>query len=115
MCCQTNESFNGMIWERVPKTHYVSLTHLEFGVYDAVANLNMGMKSSVQIYEKLQMIPGAFTLRGCKSLNARRLWFAQYKAKQQNKVRRQLSRGKKLEKNDSLIESGPILYEPGGF
>ena len=53
-----------LIWERVPKTHYVSLTHLEFGVYDAVANLNIGMKASILIYEKLGMIPGVFTLKG---------------------------------------------------
>ena len=36
-----NESFNGMVWERVPKTRFSSLVHLEFGVYEAVANLNI--------------------------------------------------------------------------
>lgn len=33
-----NESFNGMIWECIPKTRFVSLRNLKFGVYGAVAN-----------------------------------------------------------------------------
>ena len=53
-----NESFNGKIWDRIPKTNYVSLKQLEFGVYDAVANFNIGRKASVLIFEKLNMIPG---------------------------------------------------------
>ena len=39
-----NESFNGLIWERIPKTTSVTLLNLDFGVYDAVANFNIGMK-----------------------------------------------------------------------
>ena len=49
-----NESYNGKIWDRIPKTKYVSLTVLKFGVYDAVANFNIGMKSSILIYEKIE-------------------------------------------------------------
>ena len=30
-----NESFNLMIWDRIPKTNYVALTQLELGVFDA--------------------------------------------------------------------------------
>ena len=37
-----NESFNSMIWDRIPKTRYVSLTQLELEVYDAVAHFNIG-------------------------------------------------------------------------
>ena len=29
-----NESFNGTIWERIPKNTFVTLPNLEFGVYD---------------------------------------------------------------------------------
>ena len=47
-----NESFNSMIWDRIPKMRYVSLTQLELGVYDAVANFNIGKKASVLISEK---------------------------------------------------------------
>ena len=53
------------------------------------------------------MIPGVFTLKGCKGLNARRLRFAKYKAEKSNKVRRQVLRAKKLNNDDKLKESGP--------
>ena len=110
-----NESFNAMIWDRIPKTHYVSLTQLQFGVYDAVAYLNICMKASILISEKLGMIPGVFTLQGCKGLNARRLRFAKYKVDKRNKLRRQVLQAKKLKKNDKLKESGPALYKSGAF
>ena len=37
-----NESFNSMIWERVPKITYVGKDILDFAVYDAAANFNDG-------------------------------------------------------------------------
>ena len=61
------------------------------------------------------MIPGVFTLKGCKGLNARRLRFAEYKAEKHNKLKRQVLRAKKLTKNDRLKESGPTLYKAGAF
>ena len=60
-----NESFNGTIWERIPKTTFVALSNLEFGVYDAVPNFNIGMKASVSIYEKINFVQGVHMLRGC--------------------------------------------------
>ena len=48
-----NESFNAMIWDRVPKSRYVSFSQLELGVYDAVANFNIERKASMLIFEKL--------------------------------------------------------------
>ena len=110
-----NESFNGTIWDRIPKTNYVSLENLSFGVYDAVANFNIGMKSSVLIYEKLNMVPGVYTLRGCKRINVKRLRYAEYKENIKNKARRQILRAKKMKKNDHLVESEEKLYEAGGF
>ena len=47
-CLQGN--FNALIWERLPKRTYVSLTNLRLGTYDAVAHFNMGKKSSILIY-----------------------------------------------------------------
>ena len=34
-----------MIWDRLPKSRYMSFTPLQFGVYDAVANFNIGRKA----------------------------------------------------------------------
>ena len=49
-----NESFNGTIWERIPKNTFVTLPNLEFDLYDGVAHCNIRMKASVLIYEKLK-------------------------------------------------------------
>ena len=104
-----------MIWERVPKCNYVSLPNLEFGVYDAVANFNVGMKASILIYEKLDMIPGRYSLRGCKQINMKRIKFSEYQIDKKNKVRRQFLRAKKLKKSDKILENEDKLYEAGGF
>ena len=62
-----NKSVNSMIWDQIPKTRYVSLTQLKLGVYDAVANFNIGKKVSVLNYEKMNLIQGKFTLQSCES------------------------------------------------
>ena len=33
-----NESFNAMIWDRVPQSRYCGFAKMELGVYDAVAH-----------------------------------------------------------------------------
>ena len=60
----TNKSFNGTIWERIPKNTVVTLPNLEFGVYDAVAYYSVRMKASLLIYEKLNFVPGVYMLKG---------------------------------------------------
>ena len=57
-----NESFNTMIWNRIPQDTFVSLPSLQFGVYNAVSNFNIGMKASVLTCEKLGFHPGFYTL-----------------------------------------------------
>ena len=54
-----------MVWDRLPKSRYVSFIPLQFEVYDAVANFNIGRKASVLIFEKIGMIPRIYTLTGC--------------------------------------------------
>ena len=47
-----NESFNRntmISWERIPKTSYVSLSQLQLGVFDVVANFNVGRGTSILI------------------------------------------------------------------
>jgi hypothetical protein len=111
----TNESFNGTIWERLPKTKFVSFSQLEFGVYDAVANFNIGRKASILVYESLDIIPGAYTLKGCKNLNYKRLSRSKYRNIAKNKLRRKIICGKKHNKNDKEKEKEGKLYEAGGF
>ena len=69
----THESFNGTIWERIPKNIFVTLPNLEFGVYDGVAHCNIKMKASVLIYEKINFVPVVYMLKGFKNHNLKRV------------------------------------------
>ena len=55
---------------RLPKTDFVSLTQLKFGI-----NFNIGRKSSYIIYEKLNIITGRYITKGCDNQN--RLFMAE--------------------------------------
>ena len=110
-----NESFNAMIWDRLPKSRYVSFSQLELGVYDAVANFNIGRKASILTYEKLNMIPGKYSLKGCQSINAKRLFASTYKNRDITKKRRKVRRGKAKGKDDKNEDKEGISYEAGAF
>ena len=109
-----NESFNSMIWDHIPKTRYVSLTQLELGVYDAVANFNIGKKASVLTYEIMDLIPGTFTLQGCDTINRKRLFASKYKEMDSTKKRRKIRRGKAKQKDDKNESKGQT-YKAGAF
>ena len=57
-----NESLNGTIWSRVPQEVFVGRDILEFGLYDAISQFNMGSEAVLLLYEALQIACG-FSLR----------------------------------------------------
>ena len=67
------------------------------------------------IYEKLNMIPGRHTLKGCANINKRHLDQARYKNKNTVKVRRKILRASKKSKEDTDVEKEGTTYEAGGF
>lgn len=106
-----NESFNGTVWERLPKSKFNSIVQLKFGVYEVVANFNIGRKASVLIFERMKMRSGQFILKGCRSQNKRRL----FHANEVNKKRRKIIRGEKKKKAyDDKVDKG-TLYKAGAF
>ncbi|GFW05502.1 uncharacterized protein TNCV_436831 [Trichonephila clavipes] len=48
----SNESLNGVIWQRVPKEVFVCLKILKSGALDAVIQFNDGYKGCVEIFKK---------------------------------------------------------------
>jgi hypothetical protein len=110
-----NESFNALIWERLPKSRYVSLTQLKFGSYDAVGHFNIGMKSSIMIYEKMQMVPGRYTTKQCANLNQKRLSCSTYKSSEPVRKRRKILRGAVKSRMDINEHVEGNVYEAGGF
>ena len=80
MTQNVNESFNGMIWERIPKFHYVGFQILEFGVCGAIAIFNYGRKTYLDILTELNKEPGVYTTKLCGELNRRRKSLSLYKS-----------------------------------
>lgn len=110
-----NESFNSLIWERLPKATYVSLTNMKLGSYDAVAHFNMGKKSSILVFEKLGMVPGRYMVKNCNTLNRKRLFKSNYKSNEQVRLRRKKLRGKKKSASDKLGDKEGCMYASGAF
>jgi len=110
-----NESFNGCVWRRLPKTQYVGLVQFQLGVYDAVANFNIGEQATLDIYKALGMEPGFFTRKGCSMTNRCRLKVASYKSLKSTKKQRKIIRGLKKRKGDKEKDQEGSTYAPGSF
>ena len=72
---------NGMIWERVPKTRYIALEKLEFGVYDAIVNFTCARKATLDILSQLKLNARLYTENSYKKLNQQRIAIAAYKGR----------------------------------
>ena len=110
-----NESFNGMIWDRVPKSTHVGLDILSVGVYDAVAHFNYGKKAAIDIIELLKIDPGVHMTNSCRTVNTRRKLSSIYRMSEKLKKRRKILRHSKKKTQDKNIDIEGPTYEPGGF
>ena len=68
----SNESFNGMVWNRVPKSYHVGLNILSVGVYDAIAHFNYGEKATLDVLDYINVEPSIFTKTMCNAINKER-------------------------------------------
>ena len=75
----SNESFNGTIWNWIPKATHVGLITLCSGVYDAVSHFNYGQKAALDIVRLLDIDPGIYMTKSCGSINKRRKHQSIYK------------------------------------
>ena len=111
---KTHESFNGMIWNRIPKTH-VGLNNLSLGFYDANAHFNHGTKATLDVFELLNVDAGSYTTQLCDTLNKVHKRSSAYKTCEQCKKRRKVIRHLKKKKQDKNVENEDTSYEAGGF
>ena len=110
-----NESLNGMIWCRLPKGVFVGSDLLKLGIYDAVSHFNVGAKAVINVLNKLGIKPGSYTEDACKDTDKLRVSKANYKAKEINKKRRKVIRGRKKKKEDTNEEKEGETYASGSF
>lgn len=111
-----NESFNGIIWQRIPKEVFVSLQTVKLGAYDAVIQFNDGFKGCLKILEGLSIRnPGAFTVKGYKKLDASRICDSKRHGTPIIKRRRKILRAIRKNKTTALKSADGEVYKPGGF
>ncbi|GFW94691.1 uncharacterized protein TNCV_4247311 [Trichonephila clavipes] len=72
-----NESFNKCFWERIPKTVFVGIETLKFGVMDAVICFNDGYVSRIKVFEALGIKPGYNTERALLIIDNKRIFEAE--------------------------------------
>lgn len=65
-----NESFNSLIWLRVPKTVYRSIDSVRLGLFDAVICSNEGYSGRLEVLEMLGIEISHKTRKGCEKLDA---------------------------------------------
>ena len=90
-----NESYNGMIWHRIPKTILISSTTFDIGVYDAAAHFNPGNMATLEIFDEIGIERGSFTILGCHDDNQKRIENSQRKSSDIYRGRRSELRGSK--------------------
>ena len=110
-----NESFNRVIWDRVPKSHYIGRDIFEAGVYDAVAHFNEGSIATCLVLEKLGLQRGFFTEKICKELDSSRIYVAEYQEKEITKMSRKKLRSKRKSRHEKDIDKEGESYGAGDF
>ena len=110
-----NESFNAMIWNRLPKGTYVGFHQFQLGVYDAITHFNQGSLAVIETLKKMNLEPGRYTHVGCKKTNAARIANAQKHSTVKVKQRRRKLRGRRKKKEDCHKEKEGETYGYGCF
>lgn len=67
-----NESFNNVIWSRLPKNTFVNSETIKIGVLDAVLSYNDGLLAKVRVLEYLCGKAGPNCVIGLQKLDAKR-------------------------------------------
>ena len=83
-----NESFDGMICNRVPRVTHVGLHVLSVGVYDAIAYCNKSEGTVFDILELIKISQGYYVTKYSRSVNMRRKSSSIYTMSELRKVLR---------------------------
>lgn len=99
-----NESFNNIIWTRVPKNVFVGIKTLKWGVNDAVLTFNDGNMGRIRVLMYLNIVPGIHTVKGLQLLDKLRIAKGQRAAEFSTKEARSNRRKRLLEKEEDKEE-----------
>jgi hypothetical protein len=106
-----NESFNNVVWSRLPTRVFVGLETLKVGVWDAVITYNTGYLGRVKVLQELFSDAGANCVLGFKVLDEVRRRKADKSSEEMEKKARRANRNlkRKLEEEEEEEQ----VYGPG--
>ena len=107
-----NESFNSVIWSKIPKIVFVSIDTLSVRVHDSVLTFNEGCAGRVKVLKCLGIKPGVNMLKICREIDLLRLKKSDLDGENFNKEARKAARNKKRSREDTEDSDDPE-YGPG--
>lgn len=110
-----NESFNSVIWKRVPKTEFVGIETLKFGVADAVLTFNEGNIAKSSVLMNLGCTLSLNTIGGLKKVDQTRIYKAEKAVLAITKEARTKKRQLKRKREDAEDDKNNPQYGPGLF
>ena len=104
-----NESVNGQLWSRCPKSRYCGKRRVVIAVCETVGVFNTGAASRAAIMESCGISPGRNMLKALRKEDQDRIASAAHKVSSKYRKRRQIIRSKRKSKADKLA------YQSGAF
>lgn len=112
----SNESFNSILWSRIPKSTFVQLETLKTGMYEAVGCYNEGNVVKCKVLSELGITPGLYTTRAMMTADNARVRKAEYDVRQNTMEARKRRRLEKCQLEDNLADDPSNLsYAKGQY
>lgn len=115
MTQNNNESFNGVLWQILPKSTFIEIKTLQLGAYLAVLQFNKGMKSVIEVLEAMGIETGKHTLKGLNLIDIERINDSRRHSLPDAKIIRKKLHAKRKNKYVRNNEVEGSSYEAGGF
>ncbi|XP_064470221.1 uncharacterized protein LOC135384970 [Ornithodoros turicata] len=97
-----NESFNGVLWQRLPKSNFVGLNTFMNGASDAVMQFNEGFIGLLCVFRGLDIDPGYYTVQGYTKLDNERVTEARRLSTPAANRQRKIRRAQRKKKNCTM-------------
>lgn len=110
-----NESFNGCLWQTVPKETFIELKTFSLGAYLAVIIFNKGFNGLLDVLKALGINAGYYTLRDYRSLDIIRVNDSKRHSLPDTKSARKKNRAQRKRKFNKTSKSEGVTYKSGKF
>ena len=110
-----NEALNKIIWQRCPKSTFVSKKIVDIAAASAILYFNDGCKGLDRVFSSLGIPMGNYTRTLGAKIDHHRISNMTRKSSEKGKKRRKQLRSIRKGFQDQLTEKEGQVYEPGGY